>query len=159
MTVSAIIGALRGCNTQRPADVLAYLNRILHGNISGFVTCTAALVTSDGAMIVSNAGNLAPYLNGTEFPVDSGLPLGIAPDAIYAETTSQLNPGDRLTFIADGVVEATNASKELFGFHRAQAISNQSANSIASAAQSFGQQDDISVLSITFSPALEEATA
>jgi len=41
----------------------------------------------------------------------------------------------------------------------AQAISNQSANSIAATAQQFGQQDDISALTIAFSPAMEETPA
>jgi phosphoserine phosphatase RsbU/P len=47
------------------------------------------------------------------------------------------------------VVEAMNEKRELFGFPRTQAISNQSANAIAATAQKFGQRDDISVLSIT----------
>jgi phosphoserine phosphatase RsbU/P len=46
------------------------------------------------------------------------------------------------------VVEVMNEKRELFGFARTQAISNERAKTIAEAAQKFGQQDDISVLSV-----------
>jgi serine phosphatase RsbU (regulator of sigma subunit) len=46
------------------------------------------------------------------------------------------------------VVEAMNAKKELFGFERTRAISGKSADEIAAAAQAFGQEDDITVLTI-----------
>ena len=159
MTVGAIIGALRGCPVRKPAAVLAHLNLVLHGQITGFVTCTAALIAVDGNMTIANAGNLPPYRNGQELDVDSGLPLGIAPDASYSESTFQLNPNDRLTFVSDGVVEATNERRELFGFHRTQAISTHSANAIAEAAKQFGQQDDITVLTLTLTPCLKASLA
>ncbi len=148
MTVSAIIGALRDQQVRQPSQVLAHLNRVLHGNISGFAACTAAVIATSGEMTLANAGNLAPYLNGKELSIESGLPLGILADITYLETTHHLNPGDRLTFVSDGVVEATNSHRELFGFDRTQAISTQSASAIAQVAQSFGQQDDISIIAI-----------
>jgi serine phosphatase RsbU (regulator of sigma subunit) len=52
--------------------------------------------------------------------------------------------------MTDGVVEAMNAASELFGFARAQAISHRPAASIAQQAQSFGQNDDITVLGVEF---------
>jgi sigma-B regulation protein RsbU (phosphoserine phosphatase) len=152
MTVGAIIGALRGCPLRRPAEVLIYLNRVLHGQIAGFVTCTAALIAADGMMTVANAGNLAPYRNGQELDIASGLPLGITLDTNFFESTFQLNRGDRLTFVSDGVVEATNEKHELFGFERTQVISEQSARAIADAAKLFGQQDDITVVTLTLTP-------
>ncbi len=149
MTVSAIVGALRGCVTRKPSDVLRYLNRVLCGQISGFVTCSAALITAEGAMTIANAGNPAPYLNGTEVAGASGLPLGILAEGGYEERCFELEDGDRLTFVSDGVVEATNEKKELFGFERTQAISHRPAQDIAATAQAFGQVDDICVLAVT----------
>jgi sigma-B regulation protein RsbU (phosphoserine phosphatase) len=64
----------------------------------------------------------------------------------------QRAPGDALTFLSDGVVEARNAAGELFGFDRAQEISKQSAAQIAEAAARFGQEDDITVLTIALAP-------
>ena len=153
MTVSAIIGALRDWRERQPADVLAHLNRVLCGQIAGFVTCCAALITDDGSTTIANAGHLSPYRNGEEVPLQSGLPLGIVADAAYPETTLQIDPGDRLTFVSDGVVEAQNEHGELFGFDRTRAISTQSSEAIAAAAQAHGQEDDITVLTLTFAPA------
>ena len=42
--------------------------------------------------------------------------------------------------------------KELFGFEWAAGISTEAAEKIASAAQRFGQEDDITVLTLTFAP-------
>jgi serine phosphatase RsbU (regulator of sigma subunit) len=63
----------------------------------------------------------------------------------------QLDPGDALTFMSDGVVEARSASGELFGFERTRAISTQTAEEIARAASTFGQEDDITVLTVRLS--------
>jgi serine phosphatase RsbU (regulator of sigma subunit) len=51
--------------------------------------------------------------------------------------------------MTDGVVEARNATGELFGFERTAALSTESAEKIAQAAQDFGQEDDITVLTLT----------
>ncbi|MGB8480983.1 MAG: SpoIIE family protein phosphatase [Acidobacteriaceae bacterium] len=149
MTVSTIIGALRGCAIREPAAVLANLNRVLHGQITGFATCVAAWITADGTMTIANAGHIPPYRNGEELAVPGGLPLGVVETGNYEETQFEIAAGNRLTFVSDGVVEATNEKKELFGFARTQAISHQPAQAIAEAAKQFGQEDDISVLSVT----------
>jgi phosphoserine phosphatase RsbU/P len=159
MTVSAIIGALRGSELREPADVLAYLNRVLLGQISGFVTCSAARIAADGAVTIANAGHLSPYRNGEELAVDSGLPLGIGNEAAYAEVTHRLSPNDRLTFVSDGVVEARDKSGALFGFERTAGLSTQPADAIAQAAQAFGQDDDITVLSVMRAAYMEAASA
>ena len=70
-------------------------------------------------------------------------------DATYAEFNFALRAHDHLTFISDGVLEAMNKNKELFGFERTQAISGQSAKAIAHAAKDFGQEDDITVLTVS----------
>jgi serine phosphatase RsbU (regulator of sigma subunit) len=54
-----------------------------------------------------------------------------------------------LTLLTDGVVEARNNTGELFGFERTAAASTQPAESIAKTAQAFGQDDDITVLTIS----------
>jgi len=74
-------------------------------------------------------------------------------ESLPREASLQLAAGDTLTFLSDGVAEAQNAQGELFGFDRTRALSTHSADEIARAAQDFGQQDDITVLTLTFSPA------
>jgi len=126
------------------------INRVLYGRVSGFVTCCAALIATDGAMTLANAGNPAPYRNGEEIAVEPGLPLGMLAENAYAETHYRIAPGDRLTFVSDGVVEAKNAQGELYGFERTQTISCQSAYTIAKAAAQFGQEDDITVVTVSY---------
>jgi hypothetical protein len=149
MLVSAIIGALDTLRDAAPAKVLHSLNDLLLARQQGgFATCLCALVTLGGEIRMANAGHLAPYRNGSEVAVESGLPLGLTTGIEYAEVSLRLATGDRLTFLSDGVVEARNASGELFGFERTRAISAESADKIASAAQAFGQIDDITVLTV-----------
>jgi len=151
MMVSLIVGTLRTLaeQTQQPAKILAGLNRRLYGRSSGgFTTCLVMLVDAAGGLTIATAGHLAPYCNGQELVLESGLPLGLALDVAYDETRYTLAPGDRLTMISDGVLEARNPSGELFGFDRTRALSTQDAAYIASAAQEFGQEDDITVLTL-----------
>jgi hypothetical protein len=137
-----------------PEEMLNRLNRHLCGRADGgFATCLCARLAPDGALSIANAGHLSPYHNGCELPCESGLPLGIMPESAYPETRVLLNPGDALTFLSDGVVEARSAAGELFGFDRTQEISRQSAEQIAAAAARFGQEDDITVLTLSFAPA------
>ena len=89
--------------------------------------------------------------------IENGLPLGLSANAVYTEVTVQLADHEQLTLLTDGVVEARSKSGELFGFDRTSAIASDSAESIAQAAQRFGQQDDITVL--TLSRALLEVAA
>jgi phosphoserine phosphatase RsbU/P len=79
-----------------------------------------------------------------------GLPLGVIADSSYEQITLQLNRGERLVFLSDGVVEATNEDGELFGFERTQQVSNEPARYIAQTAKRFGQTDDITVVSLYF---------
>jgi sigma-B regulation protein RsbU (phosphoserine phosphatase) len=161
MTVSLLVGTFRTLAhyTQEPAAILAAMNqRMLARSQGGFTTCLCAHVAANGVVTFANAGHPAPYCNRDEIKLDSGLPLGLAADTTYSETTLELAPGDTLTFVSDGVVEARNASGELFGFERTAAISTRTADEIAHAAQAHGQQDDITVLTLTYAPQ-EEAHA
>ena len=156
MTVSLLVGTFRTLAhyTESPGEILAAMNlRMLVRSHDGFTTCLVARADSDGTLTLANAGHLSPYRKGEEIPLDSALPLGVAPDTDYAECTLRLQPGDTLTFLSDGVVEAQSPSGELFGFDRTRAISNQSAEQIAAAAQAHGQEDDITVLTLQFAPA------
>jgi phosphoserine phosphatase RsbU/P len=85
--------------------------------------------------------------------LEGSLPLGVVGEADYAVRTVTLRPGDRLTFMTDGVVEATNSLRELFGFERTREISGERAAAIAEQAQSFGQEDDITVVGVEFAGA------
>jgi serine phosphatase RsbU (regulator of sigma subunit) len=153
MTGTLALGALRALAGEGlgPAVVLTRLNRQqTETQDGGFITCICARVTEQhGEVTMANAGHLSPYRNGEEVSGASGFPLGISRDETYREHTFTLAPGDQLTLLSDGVLEAMDAKGELFGFERMRAISAQSAAQIAAAARQFGQEDDITVLTLT----------
>jgi serine phosphatase RsbU (regulator of sigma subunit) len=93
--------------------------------------------------------------------MEGALPLGVMEDADFSVMQLALQPGDRLTLLTDGIVEAQNKTRELFGFARTSELMRQhkSAVEIAAAAQSFGQNDDITVLRVEFSGAPQQALA
>jgi hypothetical protein len=152
MTVSHLVGILRFAAeaSSSPKKILAALNRSLcdRGG-QGFTTCLVLRCNHDGTLTFANAGHIAPFLNGKEISIENSLPLGIACSSIYPETTVSLPPNAQLTLLSDGVIEAQNAKGELFGFDRTAAISTQTAESIASTAQAFGQKDDITVVTLS----------
>jgi len=154
MNASTLVGALRNELSHEPAIVLRHLNQVMlgatSGAIAGFATCLCARIYPSGEMVIANAGHLSPYRDGREMEMEPSLPLGIINNLEYDHATFQLNPGDRLIFLSDGVVEATNAKGELFGFERTQQVSNEPARYIAQTAQRFGQTDDITVVSLYF---------
>jgi serine phosphatase RsbU (regulator of sigma subunit) len=150
MTVSLLVGTVRTLAhfLHDPAEVLTAMNQRLIGRGSGFTTALVLRLDPDGTLTAANAGHIAPYANGKELGLSNGLPLGITADAAYANSTLHLEADTTLTLLTDGVVEAQNAKGELFGFDRAAAISSKPAQKVAEAARTFGQQDDITVLSL-----------
>jgi hypothetical protein len=146
MNVSMLMGALRRTTEQSPAKILEGLNGVLVGT-DGFTTCQAVWFGANGEVVLASAGHLPPYLNSQEVSVPGGLPLGVLKDVKYDEVKLYLHPGDRLLLLSDGVVEARK-SKELFGFDRVRNLSNQTAFYLAEAAREFGQEDDITVLTV-----------
>ena len=151
MTVSLLVGTVRTLAhyTQSPGEILAAMNqRMLARSHGGFTTCLVLRADADGTLTIANAGHIAPYLAGKELLLESGLPLGISADTIYAEATFKLSSGQQLTLLTDGVIEARDEAGALFGFEPAAALSTRPAEAIALAAQAFGQEDDITVLTV-----------
>jgi serine phosphatase RsbU (regulator of sigma subunit) len=150
MVVSVAVGALRASKSDSPAAVLEIMNSALCGSSGGgFVTCCCVRVDPGGDVCIANAGHLPPYLAGRDVETDPGLPLGVVPGAEYTETRAKLEPnGGALVLFSDGVVEAENAARELFGFDRTREISTKSAQEIAEAAKAWGQNDDITVVTV-----------
>jgi len=146
MLVNLVIGALRRESSSSPAEVLSGLNHVLCGQTAGgFVTCCCARFDPNGAVTVANAGHLPPYRDGSELDIEGGLPLGVSPAVAYTETVVR---GGYFTFVSDGVVKACDDREELFGFERTRQISTQPADAIAEAARAWGQNDDISVVTV-----------
>jgi hypothetical protein len=163
MLVALIVGAIRAeaAHSNDPLSMIASLNQRLCGRGNAHATCLALRIAADGSATLANAGHMPPYLNGKELPMQGAVPLGISPTAEFSVMRFHLQPDDRLMLLSDGVAEAQDKQGRLFGFDRIHALLEKpiTAAQIAAAAQSFGQQDDISVLSITRAPALKAALA
>lgn len=153
MLVSLIVGAVRTLArfTRDPVEVLQGVNERLHGQLKNqFATCLALHIAADGNTTIANAGHIPPFLNGRELPLAGSIPLGIVENVPIEQSSLHLEPGDRLILLTDGIIEAQNEQRELFGFDRLGdlALKDCSSVEIAAAAQKFGQDDDITVLRI-----------
>ncbi len=161
MLVALLVGAIRSTaeTTNNPLALLQALNRRMIGRGDAQATCLALSVESDGSVTLANAGHLAPYLNGEPIEMGGALPLGLVEDAEFSVTRFKLGAEDRLMLISDGIAEARDAKGQLFGFERVQELlhTTQSATQVATAAEAFGQEDDISVISLTRAAALAPA--
>jgi hypothetical protein len=154
MTVSMIVGAARALaeTSENPSDILVGLNRRLCNRLGGgFVTALVLRLEPNGQCMLANAGHLPPFLNEQELDVAGALPLGIVGNAAFSSASFHLAVGDRLTLYTDGLLEARNRARELYGFDRVRKLisTRPDATMASDAAVHFGQEDDITVLTIT----------
>jgi hypothetical protein len=164
MAVSLIVGAARMVVdfTSSPAEILAGLNRRLCGRLQGgFATCIAMRLDRDGNCAISSAGHPAPFLNKHEMNLPGALPLGIQANTTYEETMVRVGVGDHFALYTDGLLEARSESGELYSFARLETLFAGKPNAAEAtlAAVNFGQDDDITVLTLTRLAVGEESTA
>jgi serine phosphatase RsbU (regulator of sigma subunit) len=110
-----------------PGEILEQVNNILYPEIppNMFVTCLVALLDSrSGRLHYANAGHDLPYLRhadgGSEELRATGMPLGLMPNMSYEEKEITLEPGESVLLYSDGLVEAHDPQREMFGFPRMQ---------------------------------------
>jgi hypothetical protein len=154
MAVSFIVGAVYALANilPGPGRLLSALNQRLISRLQGgFATCIILLLDQNGECAIASAGHPAPFLNDSELSVQGAFPLGLFPDIEYEETTIHLNEGDRCTLYTDGLLEARKADGELYGFDRLMALLSTRPNAAQAveAAVEFGQDDDITVVTLT----------
>ncbi len=164
MAVSLIMGTIRilADECKGPADFLFQLNRRLMGRLQGgFATCLALWIRPDGACVIAGAGHPSPYFNDQEISVAGALPLGLDAAGIYEEKKFSMREGDCLTLYTDGLPEARSQSGELYGFSRLKSLIEKRPNAqhLADVARSFGQHDDVTVLTLTRLTPREKASS
>ncbi|MGH2699054.1 MAG: PP2C family protein-serine/threonine phosphatase [Actinomycetota bacterium] len=111
-----------------PSAILEKVNEVLVLNTPEkmFVTCQYIMLdAATGLLQLANAGHNLPYLS-TEDGVDelraTGMPLGLLPDTTYELKEAVVPPGTRLLLHSDGLAEAHNRAREMFGFPRVRKI-------------------------------------
>jgi serine phosphatase RsbU (regulator of sigma subunit) len=163
MLVALLVGAIRSTMdwSTDPEAVLKALNQRLLGRSDAHATCLVLKIAEDGAVALANAGHLPPYLNGQPVPMEGALPLGLTQDPGFSVMHFKLAESDRLVILSDGVAEASDADGHLFGFERVLELlrTTTTAAEVAGAAQSFGQSDDISVIAVRRTAAMEAGPA
>ena len=107
-----------------PGEVLKRANDLLYPDIPPkmFVTCLYAVLDPDsGRLQYANAGHDLPF-HRTRDGIDefkaTGMPLGLMPNMTYEEKEIRLLPGESVLFYSDGLVEAHNPQREMFGLPR-----------------------------------------
>ncbi|MFL5626073.1 MAG: SpoIIE family protein phosphatase, partial [Ktedonobacteraceae bacterium] len=125
-TRSILRSAAQG--TVSPSKVLEQTNNLLCPDIlpKMFVTCLYAILDPvSGRLQYANAGHDLPYgrsKNGVFELRATGMPLGLMPGMTYEEKETLLAPGETLLFYSDGLVEAHNTEREIFGFPHLKAL-------------------------------------
>ncbi len=95
------------CEDTRPTEFVSMFYGVLN--------------TETATLTYTNAGHNPPILfreNESIFLEEGGIPLGIIEDIIYDEGQIQLAAGDVLLLYTDGVTEAMNDEREMFGLDR-----------------------------------------
>jgi predicted ester cyclase len=116
-------------DSSSPGKVFERVNKTLVARIPAnmFVTCFYAVLDPKSATLsYANAGHDLPYLHRGSGEAKElrarGMPLGLMPGMSYEEKEIVLQKGDSALLYTDGLVEAHNPQREMFGFPRLQAL-------------------------------------
>jgi serine phosphatase RsbU (regulator of sigma subunit)/anti-sigma regulatory factor (Ser/Thr protein kinase) len=148
-----------------PGAVLERTNDLLHLDIPPkmFVTCLYAILDpSTGRLTYANAGHDLPYQRHGDSVCElraTGMPLGLMPGMHYEEKETILSPGDNILFYSDGLVEAHNPEREMFGFpHLAHLVETYATDTplievllnelTAFAGSDWEQEDDVTLVTL-----------
>jgi predicted ester cyclase len=126
---SMLRAVAQALGSSSPGDVLGKVNDALVTDIppNMFVTCLYAILDpKSGSLRYANAGHDLPYLRHHGGDAEElrarGLPLGLMPNMRYEEKEAVLALGDSALFYSDGLVEAHDPQREMFGFARLRGL-------------------------------------
>src|SRR6188472_2508420 len=107
-----------------PGEILARANALLVPEMPAkmFVTCLfAVLDPATGHIVLANAGHNLPFVRTGDEVTEiraTGMPLGLMAGMRYDETESDIAPDSNVLLYSDGLVEAHDEAREMFGFGR-----------------------------------------
>ena len=133
MTYSKTLLRIQSQNETDPGDVFTTVNRILceHNEADMFVTAILAVLNMKTLKLTYvNAGHCPPLFRhaGEDYSymkLRSGFILAGMDTVKYRSQQIDMQPGDELFLYTDGVTEATNEQKELFGEERLRKLANE----------------------------------
>jgi serine phosphatase RsbU (regulator of sigma subunit) len=109
-----------------PGEILEQVTNNLFPDIptNMYVTCLVILLDiRTGQLQYANAGHGLPYLrhaDGVSELRATGMPLGLMPNMSYEDKEIILKPRESVLLYSDGLVEAHDPRREMFGFPRMQ---------------------------------------
>ena len=138
MMVSRVLIKSRLQSGETPSEALKNVNnQLCEGNNAGFFVTVwlAVLEISTGKGIAANAGHEHPALRRANGPYElvtyrHSVAVAAMEDVPFKQHEFQLHPGDSVFVYTDGVAEATNENKELFGTDRMLAALNKDPDAI-----------------------------
>lgn len=162
-------GALSGMTLGAdPVRVFNHINRFLceHSEVGRYATIFFGIIDRDGTLEYIRAGHPSPLLlrkGAVEELYDEGsFPVGLVADATFTAATLKLQPGDTLVLFSDGITEAENLDRELFGFERLQqtltgrqdecpaAVNKIVLDTVNSFSRGAPQSDDMTLLAVRY---------
>jgi serine phosphatase RsbU (regulator of sigma subunit)/anti-sigma regulatory factor (Ser/Thr protein kinase) len=121
-----------------PGQVLERVNEVIYPDIPPkmFITCLYALLDpASGKLKYANAGHDLPYHRHHKGDVTelraTGMPLGLMPGMKYEEKETRMAAGETILFHSDGIVEAHNPKREMYGFPRLMKLVGESEGGMA----------------------------
>jgi predicted ester cyclase len=152
-----------------PGVILQRVNEALFPYIppNMFVTCFYSVLDPESGLLgYANAGHDLPYLHhdgDAEELRARGMPLGLMPGMSYGENEGTLEVGDSALFYSDGLVEAHDQQREMFGFPRLRTLVAEYSQERALGdylleelysfvGEGWEQEDDITLLTLERSP-------
>lgn len=130
MAMTKIMVKTRAASDPSPASIVTHVNDALSADNDScmFVTLYLGILNlRDGTLVTTNAGHNPPLLkrgNGVFewLTAQDGPLVGPMAGIAFKESSIQLEPGDELFLYTDGVTEAENRRRELFGKDRLHAV-------------------------------------
>ena len=170
MAMTKIMVKTRAGSDHSTASIVTYVNDALSADNDScmFVTLYLGILNlREGTLLTTNAGHNHPLLKRRDgrfewLTTQDGPLVGPMPGIAFKETTIRLAPGDELFFYTDGVTEADNVKRELFGNDRLQTVLDQSSattvvdriGDVMKAVKAFAgeapQADDITILGLRY---------
>lgn len=123
LVMTTVCGAFRllAESESEPMHIVSRMNYMMtrDSSITIFVTFFAGVLDlNTGHLRYCNAGHKAPLVNGEPLPVDKNLPIGAMPGWEYTKQEADLAPGNTLFLYTNGLDEAENAQRQMFGKKR-----------------------------------------
>ena len=166
LVMTTVCGAFRllAESESEPVRIVSHMNDMMtrDNSMTIFVTFFAGVLDlNTGHLRYCNAGHKAPLVNAVPLPVDKKLPIGAMPDVAYTQQQTTLEPDTTLFLYTDGLDEAENSQRQMFGKERIlkvlqttspepQAVISQMTQAVAHFVGDTEQSDDLTMLALQY---------